>query len=350
METATLQLLAELDTADGWPAERWAAVLDRTAKLFLCSAEKLSAAQIDLFDGVVLRLLDRVDTPSLARLSQKLSETKYTLPQVTRRLALDASESVWAPILKSPCIPHGVLLEVVRSCGPVHHVAIASRQSIDAPLSEALIQCGLAPVHHALAENRGARMSEAGWARLAELGQSDPKLAAKLARRGDIPSPFKRDLHARLEDAQMRMLNARPRILRDQIEDTVASNAATKMPEPEPADLARAQARMQELSRQGKLRDSAVNRFAAAREYVEVAAALALLTGSPIEVIRALIAGDNVEGLVLACKAARLTWGTTNMVVMNRPGLPPVPADELQKARETFMSFSLSAAQRTVRF
>ena len=108
METATLQLLAELDTADGWPAERWAAVLDRTAKLFLCSAEKLSAAQIDLFDGVVLRLLDRVDTPSLARLSQKLSETKYTLPQVTRRLALDASESVWAPILKSPCIPHGV--------------------------------------------------------------------------------------------------------------------------------------------------------------------------------------------------------------------------------------------------
>ena len=107
---------------------------------------------------------------------------------------------------------------------------------------------------------------------------------------------------------------------------------------------------MQELSRQGKLRDSAVNRFAAAREYVEVAAALALLTGSPIEVIRALIAGDNVEGLVLACKAARLTWGTTNMVVMNRPGLPPVPVDELQKARETFMSFSLSAAQRTVQF
>jgi uncharacterized protein (DUF2336 family) len=350
METATLQLLAELDTADGWPAERWAAVLDRTAKFFLCSAEKLSAAQIDLFDGVVCRLVDRVDTQSLARLSQQLSETKYSLPQVTRRLALDASESVWAPILKSPCIPHDVLLEVVRSCGPAHHLAIASRQAIDAQLSEALIQCGSPAVHHALAENRGARMSEAGWVRLAELGQSDPRLAARLARRGDIPGALKRDLHARLEEAQLRMLNAKPRILRDQVEDTVASNAATRMPEPQPADLARAQARMQELSRQGKLRDSAVNRFAAAREYVEVAAALALLTGSPIEVIRALIAGEKVEGLVLACKAARLTWGTTDMVVKNRPGLPPVPAEELQKARETFMSVSLSAAQRTVRF
>ena len=350
METTTLELLAELKTTDGWPAERWAAILDKTAKFFLCNAEKLSATQADLFDGVVCRLVDRVDTPALARLSQKLSEAKYALPQVTRRLALDASESVWAPILKSACIPHDVLLEVARSCGPAHHLAIASRQSIDAQLSEALIQGGVPAVYHALAENKGARMSEAGWARLAEHGQGDPKLAAKLARRGDIPSAIKRDLQARLEDAQMRMLNAKPRILRDQIEDTVASNAATKMPEPQPADLARAQARMQELSRQGKLRDSAVNRFAAAREYVDVAAALALLTGSPIEVIRSLIAGDNVEGLVLACKAARLTWGTACMVVKNRPGLPTVPDEELQKAKETFMSFSLSAAQRTVRF
>jgi uncharacterized protein (DUF2336 family) len=350
MESATLELLAELDTTDGWPAERWAAILDRTAKFFLSSAEKLSAPQIDLFDGVVCRLADRVDTPALARLSQKLSETKYSLPQVTRRLALDASESVWAPILKSAGIPHDVLLEVARSCGPAHHLAIASRQAIDAKLSEALIQGGGLAVYHALAENKGARMSEAGWARLAELGQSDPKLGAKLARRNDIPSSIKRELHTRLEDAQMRMLNAKPRILRDQIEDTVASNAATKMPEPQPADLARAQARMQELSRQGKLRDSAVNRFAAAREYVDVAAALALLTGSPIDVIRSLIAGDKVEGLVLACKAARLTWGTTITVVKNRPGMPPVPDEELQKAKETFMSLSLSAAQRTVRF
>jgi uncharacterized protein (DUF2336 family) len=350
METTTLELLAELKTTDGWPAERWAAVLDKTAKFFLCNAEKLSATQIDLFDGVVCRLADRVDTPALASLSQKLSEAKHALPKATRRLALDASESVWAPILKSACIPHGVLLDVARSCGPAHHLAIASRQSIDAQLSEALIQGGGLAVYHALAENRGARMSEAGWARLAELGQSDPKLAAKLARRNDIPGAIKREVQARLEDAQMRMLNAKPRILRDQIEDTVASNAATRMPEPQPADIASAQARMQELSRQGKLRDSAVNRFAAAREYLDVAAALALLTGSPIEVIRSLIAGDKVEGLVLACKAARLTWGTTTMVVKNRPGLPPVPAEELQKAQETFMSFSLSAAQRTVRF
>jgi len=350
VETATLQLLAELDATEGWPSERWATILDRTAKLFLGNVENLSAPQIDLFDGVFVRLMDRVDTASLVRLSQTLCELKYTLPQVSRRLVFDDNESVFAPVLQSRGTAHELLVEVIRSRGLKHQLAIASRHSIDPSLSDVLIQCGVPAVHHALAENRGAQMSEAGWTRLAELGQKDPSLAQKLDRRRDIPGSIKREIHAKLEDAQMRAQAAKPRVIRDQIEDTVASNAATRMPEPEPADLARAQARLQEVARQGKLRDSTVNRAAAARDYVEVVVALALLSGSPIDVIRALIAGDKIEGLVLACKAARLSWGTTSMVVKNRPGMPPVPADEMQKAKDTFMSFCLSAAQRTVRF
>lgn len=350
METATLQLLAELDATEGWPAERWAAILDRTAKLFLCSIEKLSASQIELFDSVLGRLIDHVDTQSLTKLSQKLSETNCSLPQVTRRLAFDGNESVWAPVLRSRGIAQGVLLEVIASSGLAHHLAIASRHSIDRSLSDTLIQRGPSAVHQALAENRGAQMSEAGWVRLAEFAQNDPKLAEKLARRRDIPDSIKREIQTRLEDAHMRLQSSRPRAMRDQIEDTVASRATSGMPDPDPSDLARAQARMAEVARQGKLRDSTVNRAAAGRDYLDVAAALAVLTGSPANVIWALIASEKIEGLVLSCKAGRLSWGTTKMVVGNRPGLPPVPAEELAKAQETFQSFSLSAAQRTVRF
>ena len=350
METATLQLLAELDATEGWPAERWAAILERTAKLFLCSIEKLSAPQIELFDNVLGRLIDHADTPSLTKLSQKLSDTKCTLPQVSRRLAFNDNESVWAPVLKSRGIAASVLLEVIQARGLAHHLAIASRQSIDPSLSDTLIHRGPSAVHQALVENRGAQMSEAGWARLAEFAQNDPKLAERLDRRNDIPAPIKRAIHAKVEDAHMRLQSERPRAMRDQIEDTVASSVAAGLANPEPSDLARAQARMAEVARQGKLRDSTVNRAAASRDYVEVAAALAVLTGSPTNVIWALIAGEKIEGLVLACKAGRLSWGTTKMVVKNRPGLPPVPAEELAKAQETFLSFSLSAAQRTVRF
>jgi uncharacterized protein (DUF2336 family) len=351
MVTATMQLLAELDAAEGWSAERWAAILDQTAKLFLCSIETLSAHQIDLFDNVFVRLMHRVDAPSLAKLSQKFSEAKCALPQVNRRLAFDENEPVCLPILRSERLAPEILLEVIQSRGPSHRLAIASRHSIKSPASDALAQCTDRAVHHALAENRGARMSEAGWARLVQLGESDRELAEKLARRRDIPVALKRKFHAKLEDTRMRLLNAMPGVMRDQIEDTIASTGATgTLPDPEPSDLARAQARMLELNRKGKLNDSSINRFAVYGEYVEITAALALLTGSPREVIRTLIASDKVEGLVLACKAARLDWKTTATIVKNRPGVPALAAGELEKAKEVFESVCLSAAQRTVRF
>ena len=351
MLTSTAKLLTELDSTEGWPAERWGALLDQTAKVFLSGIERLSAHQIEQFDDVFVQLMHRVDAKSLAKLSQKFSEAKCVLPQVNRRLAFDENESVSTPVLKSRGIAQELLLDVIQSKGLKHRLAIASGQSVDSEVGDALAQCSERAVHHALVENRGATISDAGWACLVRRGESDRELAEKLARRPDVPVALKRKLHAKREDARMRLLSAMPGVVRDQIEDTIASTGATRtLPSPEPSDLASAQARMRELNRKARLNDSTINRFAVYGEYVEVTAALALLTGSPIEVIRTLIASDKVEGLALACKAARLDWRTAVTIVKNRPGVPPLPAGELERAKEVFESVSLSAAQRTVRF
>jgi uncharacterized protein (DUF2336 family) len=351
MVAATFQLLVELDAAEAWPAERRATVLDQTARLFLGSIENLSAHQADLFDNVFTRLIDCVDLQSLARFSQKLSESKRVLPQAGRRLALHENEAVWVPILKSQAIEQDVLVEVIQSRGLKQRLVIASRHSLEPLITDALIECDMPAVHHVLAGNLGARMSEAGWIRLARFGDNDRKLAEKLTLRAEIPPSLKRAIHVKLDDARMRALHRKPVVVRDRIEDTLASRAASAtMSDPKPSELASAQAKVLELNRKGKLKDSTINRLAFDREYVDIAAALALLTGSPIDVIQALITGDRVEGLVLACKAARLTWGTTTMIVKNRPGVPAMSAEELEIAKETFESFSLSAAQRAVRF
>jgi uncharacterized protein (DUF2336 family) len=351
MLTSTVQLLAELDSTEGRSAERWGALLAQTVKVFLGGIEKLSAHQIDQFDDVFVQLMHRVDVKSLAKLSQTFSEARCVLPRVDRRLAFDENEPVWLPILKSQRIGPELLLEVIQSRGLGHRLAIASRPSTDPQVGDALAKCPERAVYHALVDNRGARISEAGWARLVELGEADHQLAEKLGRRPDVPVALKRKLHAKREDARMRQLNAMPGAMREQIEDTIASTGATAtLPDPKPADLAGVQARMLELNRKAKLNDSTINRFATYGEYVEITAALALLTGSPMEVIRTLLASDKVEGIVLACKAARLDWRTAATIVKNRPGMPPVAAGELAKAREVFETFSLSSAQRTVRF
>jgi uncharacterized protein (DUF2336 family) len=348
---ASAALLSELDAIDGWAPERWAEILHRVTKFFLGHADGLTTHQITLFDDVFDRLIDRADGQLLAQISRQLSATKCTLPQATRRLALHEDESVSLPILKSGSVTQALLLEAAQCCGNRQRLAIACRNDVVPSVGEALVRCGDTAVHHALAENKGAKLSEDSWARLIQLGQSDQRLAEKLGRRRHIPLPLKRQLHARLEDTRMRELNAMPGVVRDQIENSIATTDATAfLGSANLPDYASAQASVAELARKGRLNDSSINRFVVNGEYTHVIVALALLTGSPVEVIQSMIVCDNVDGLVVACKASRLDWATARGIIKQRPGQPPISAEELENARKTFETFSLSAAQRTVRF
>jgi uncharacterized protein (DUF2336 family) len=351
MIPASATLLPELDAIEAWPAERRADTLHRIANLFSRCADSLTAPQIALFDNIIIRLTDGADAQSLARLSQQLSQVKCELPGSVKKLVFNENESVATPVLKSRDVAPELLLAVVQSCGPKHRLAIASRHGVDTSVSEALIRCGDTAVHRVLAGNLGARLSDGSWAQLVQFGENDPALAEKLARRSDLQGPLKRKIQAKVEDSKMRALQALPQVMRDKIENTIATtDKSEKLGDSEPADYAAALAGMVELNRKGKLNDSTVNRFAVCRDYTNVVAALAFLTGSPVEVIQPLIAGDNADGLVLACKASRLNWATATMILKHRPGLAPISAEELEKAKKTFETFSLSAAQRTVRF
>jgi uncharacterized protein (DUF2336 family) len=326
--------------------------LRQITQLFLSRAQNLAADQVALFDDLFALLMDHVDKQSLAQFSQQLSETRCALPLSTRQLALHEDEAVALPMLKSARMTPELILEVAQSLSPKHRLVIACRNTVDHAVSEALMLFSDKAIYHALAENRGAQLLEADWTRLVKLGENDQDLARKLARRSDMPEPLKRKVQARLEDARMRHLNTRPGVMREQIENTIAtSDAAAKMlAGSEPPDYAAAHATMVELNRQGKLKDSTINRFAIRGEYTNIVAALALLTGSPAEVILPVIASDDIEGLVLACKASRLDWATAAAIIRHRPGHAPVPPAELEKAKKTFSEFSISAAQRTVRF
>jgi len=93
-----------------------------------------------------------------------------------------------------------------------------------------------------------------------------------------------------------------------------------------------------------------VNRFAVREDYTNVVAALSFMTDMKIEAIEPLIRSDRLYALIVACRAARLSWSTTTMIVRNRPGCPPVTQRELEQGREIFDGLLLSIAQWTIRF
>jgi uncharacterized protein DUF2336 len=111
-----------------------------------------------------------------------------------------------------------------------------------------------------------------------------------------------------------------------------------------------AQSEVSALNRAGNLKDATVNRFAVRQQYDLVIAALSFMSELKIDTVEPLVRGNRLDELIVVCKASRLSWPTTTMIIRNRPGCRPATDRELQQGLAIFESLSLSVAQQTLRF
>jgi hypothetical protein len=350
--TESAALIAELEGAlDRRLPERRARILPQVTKLFLADAHRLNEAQVAVFDDVFLRLMERADTHALALLGNELCGASAAPRKTIRRLALHDDVLVAGPVLRrSRGLSDNDLVEIASVRGQQYLLDISGRQTVDPPLSDKLVERGETTVLARLIQNLGARFSEAGCATLVTKAKLDERLAEALARRSDVSPELRNELVAKVSDTRMRSMQAKPDALQGKIKAAIATKVEQAgTPTPTQADYSAAMSRMAELGRKGGVNDRSVNRFAVEREYVDVAAALSFLSGTPVEVIVPVIESPDIEGLMVACKAARLNWSTTTMVIRHRPGCPAVTNRELEQAQAAFDALSLSVAQRTIR-
>jgi hypothetical protein len=74
-----------------------------------------------------------------------------------------------------------------------------------------------------------------------------------------------------------------------------------------------------------------------------------VLSGAPIEVIEPLMEEKSCDGLIVACRAARLDWQTALSIIRSR-SVPQLSEQERALAKEKFEKLCLSVAQQTIRF
>jgi uncharacterized protein (DUF2336 family) len=353
-EAASTALIAELESAvKGGSSERRLQMLRQVTDLFLSDADRLNENQIGVFDDVLVRLMEQMETRALAQLGTTLSGSKAAPKETIRQLAYHEEVSVAAPVLtKSARLSEGDLIEIANLRGPQHLLAISHRDTLSEGVTDVLLRRGDSQVSHALAKNTGARFSEFGYATLVESSEKDDALAEKLGLRIDIPLKVLRELLSRASAAvRDRLLKAAPPEMRAKIQEairTVVEQIAA--PALVPEDYTESESMVLALNREGKLGDQTINRFAMQGEYIHIIAALSLLNSVKIEAIEPLIGNPRPDGLIVACKAARLNWSTTSMILRNRPHCRPLSKQDFENGREVFDALSLSSAQRTIRF
>ena len=350
MPAVSPDLRAELNGAEKDGPEHDDKILGQVTNLFLSNVDHLNESQIAAVDGVLAQLIGRVEAATVVDLSESLSTLDRAPRQTIRSLAFHDDPLVAGPVLrKSVCLSDNDLLEIAKTRGQQHLLAISDRKTLNEALTDALMRYGDVNVSNALARNAGAKFSECGYATLVGRAERDESLAEKLGLRLDLPGNLLRELLGKVADVVLaRFLTAPRPVVRQKASAPVT--AGQNVARPKAIDYTQAQSDMVALNRTGKLNDSMVNRFAVRGEYTHVVAALALKADAKVEAIAPLLEADRMYGLIVACKAACVSWSTTTMIVRNRPNCPPATQRELDQCVAIYESLLLSVAQWTIRF
>ncbi|MET4229513.1 hypothetical protein ABIA85_002779 [Bradyrhizobium sp. LA6.10] len=340
MANLPADILVELEQAvASCPPDRCARILSGIVQLLTGSPDRPQELLAGVVDGVLLRLTERVEAKALVQLSTALAELKVAPPETLLRLASHADPDVACPVLvKSQAFSATDLATIAASCDERHQRAIAARNSIEPEVAEALIKRG-GPICLALIKNPGTQFSEAAYAALIARADPDGEIAKALVLRPDTPDLVVRKLLSQKAPAKANASTIPP-----------AQHAAPVPPKlPCPADYASARPEIVALSRVGKLNDSTVNRFTIRGETANLFTALSVLSGAPIEIVEHVMTDDDCEGLVMACRAARLNWATTLAILSNRSG-SRLSFVERERAQQIFETLLLSTSQWTVRW
>jgi len=350
MANSPADILVELeDAVASCPLDRCARILAGIVQLLTGSRHRRQELLANVVDGVLLRLTDRVDTSALIQLSTALAELNVAPPKTLLRLAAHHDPEVACPILlKSQTLSRVDLETIAASGGERQQCAIAGRERIEPPLTEALIKGGGRAVHLALISNPEAKLSEAAYSTLIARAGQDDEITKALALRPDTPELIVRKLLS-ASNGQERpaKLNASSTPPHNATSSATATLAPLKLPCQ--AAYASAKPEIVALNRVGKLNDSTVNRFAIRGETANLFTALSVLSGAPLDIIEHIMADEDCEGLVMACRASRLNWQTTLAILSNRSGRR-LSFAERERAQRIFDTLLLSTSQWTVRW
>ena len=105
-----------------------------------------------------------------------------------------------------------------------------------------------------------------------------------------------------------------------------------------------------QLKEDGELNEARLCGFARQKKYEETVVALAELSQSTIDVIRPLMQSLRDDGLLVACRAAKLGWETTAAILECRYSAGSLGAAELARAKSHFAGITAENARRMLTF
>jgi uncharacterized protein (DUF2336 family) len=351
--SAELAFIKEIENAvAGVSTNRRNEMVRKVTDLFVSRSEELSADDLAIFDDVIIRLAAEIEQHARVLLSRRLAPIRNAPPNLTRLLAGDASIDVAGPVLtQSARLDDRALIEIARTKGQAHMLAIAQRASLSEAVTEVLVELGDREVVLNTVDNFGANFSDQAFAALVRRSEGDDEMAEFVGARPEIPSPLLTALVAKASQQVRAKLEASHPRAKAAVHRAIAEAAGRVEAEvlASPLDYTAALTEIENLRLRGQLDERALAHFAKARAYPETIAALASMCNLPLQFVEQAMARDRSEALMVLAKAVDLSWSTAQEILMLRAEKGVISRSEIVQRLARFERLQSTTAQEIVR-
>jgi len=347
-------LMSDLEAAiRGQAPEERVAMLRRAADLFVGSVNSYAPQHVAMFDDVIGRLAQGIESKVLTELSSRLAPIAKAPHGVVKSLGTHDDPEVAAPVLaQSAQLADDELVEIVKTKSQGHLLAISTRSSLDQVVTDVLVERGDQKVVRSLAGNAGARFSETGFGGLVERSQSDEVLAEAVGLRRDLPQhQFAKLFAAATAAVQGRLAAGNPHLAEDigKILARIAAETHDACAE-QACDFTSARISIEALYKSKRLGEREVLAFASKGRFEETVVALATLCGVPLDVAERAFFNKLTEPVLILAKAAGLSWDTTRCILRHCAGWKVLQQDARDGVFLDFEKLQVETARRVIRF
>lgn len=164
-----------------------ARLVENITDLFLSDDGRLSEHERALMSDILGKLISQVEAGIKKELAKVLASEDIELPEIILQLANDHVEIARPLLEQSKLLKDPDLIEIIRMRTDEHRMAIAMREDISEPLSNALVEYGNEDVVETLLNNHDALLSKRAMEYLVAESRRIDRFQEPLIRRADLP-------------------------------------------------------------------------------------------------------------------------------------------------------------------
>jgi hypothetical protein len=346
-------ILTELEHAISTRSGESAVMLHRITDLFLANTGNYSVDQLNLYDDIFVKIVEKIEVATRAELARHLAPIEDAPTNTIRSLVLDDDIEVAEPVLaQSKKLDDDTLAHCAATKGQQHLLAISTRMELSEKVSDQLVKHGDKPVLSTLVSNPGAKISAQGFETLVQKSVGDDWLTEIIALRKDIPERHFRELISKASGVVHQRLNAANPKYSDLIQEVLDSVGNQDVPKTSTVrrDYRMAELVINPLANSKRLTEYVVKEFAAAKKVEEVIFAIAHLANLSTDDIERLIMGTRSSPVAVVLKAIGFHLATVDAIYCSRLSNGEAMRDDLRVTKLEFINLKRPTAERIMRF